>query len=403
MADSLTQAAVTGTQNASNRISDRDLLQELGIRGLRRLAGFIPHLNTDTLPEAAPADEKPLCNTRTVKQFLWLIENNYHGLRSLWLSKFTESGQRIPDEFLPILMDKHRSRFGIPFYIHGSVGERAMWLANLPDSTQWRWFKQTKVSDSKPVSFGSRFGRHAEYRELRYQNSDEAHVWLDKHWNTVPPAERSTLLTMIRDNLNKGDLPFLQKQTEELDEIEDAEILQEIWYLLSLIASELLEDKIEQIVNFVHLDIVGKRELPILDFRWSNAFLNNPQYVEQGVVRKLAARELWWETLTQLVRLVPLDRWLQQWNTDVETLLNGARHGLHEDIFIPVWIQRSIEEQHEGFALGILYHQKPQINRFGWHVSHQSKLLDKLSFGCLQILLDEVWMNPEKEITWNIP
>jgi len=403
MANSLTQAAVTGTFNSSNPFSDKDLLQNLGIRGMQRLAGFIPLKSDDELSEAAPIDDKPLCSARTVKQFLWLIEQNFHGLRAMWLQKFTETEQRLPDEYLPTLMDKHRSRFGIPYYIHANVGKRAMWLADLPDNNPWRWFSQSRVNDAKPTRFGPRFGRHAEYRELRYENPQEAQAWLDKNWRLLATNDRLNILNMIRANLGQDDLPFLQKQAESLNELQAGEILQEIWYMLSLIAPELIEDTVQEIIDFVHLDFIGKHQAPVLDLRWSNVFLGNPQHVEQGIIRRLAAKELWWETLTQLIRLVPLNKWLEKWDSDVETLLSGARHGLQADLFIPVWIQRAIDESHEIFALGILRHQKPQINRFGWHVSHQSKLLERLSFENIQILLEETWMNPEKEISWQMP
>jgi hypothetical protein len=300
-------------------------------------------------------------------------------------------------------MDKHSSRFGIPSFIHASVGERARWLANLPDTNQWQWYRRTRSNDGSTSRFGVRLGRHGEYRELRYESLELAQVWLDKHWHEMNITDCLSILSILRDTVSRSDLPFLKVCVETLHEVHDAELLQEIWYLISILAPELLDDIVQEFMGYLHLSFEGKRNLPVLDLRWSNSFLENSQYIPQGVIRKLAAKQLWWDNLSHLVRLVPLDCWLQKWNSDIETLLNGARQGLHGHIFIPMWIQRAIDEDHEAFALAILRHQKPQINRFGWHVSHQSKLLDKLSFESLQTLIDEVWMNPEKEITWHIP
>jgi hypothetical protein len=402
MVDSLSRSAFVGTNNPSSNLSNEDLLRQLGVRGMKRLAGFIPLVSEEALPEPAAEDEMALCDEATANQFIWLIKSSFNGLRATWLLKFAETDQRLPDELLPVLMDSYRSRFGTPSYLLDTVGNRARWLAEVSQNYQWRWFNSERSKDTKSFSLGTRFGRHAEYRQLRQDEPEQAQIWLDKHWPYVSFNDRLNIVKIIRENLQDSDLSFLKAQTRWLDEEQEAETLQEIWYMLSLLKPETFADMIQEILQVVDLDYMGQGCSPVLDFCWSNSFLGKQQYIKRDAPLKLIQQYPWANTIPQLIRLVPLDYWLGKWRVSAEDLLNGARQGLNSDIFIPLWLQRAIDEGHEFFALGILRHQHPQVNRFGWYGSKQSKLLNQLSFKSLQTLLDEVWMNPAMEATWQI-
>lgn len=394
MADSLTHWAFIGTCHPSANVSDADLLYQIGIRGMQRFAGYMPRKSADILPEIADDDDKSLCDSATLTQFVWLMQNSkFNSLRSVWLSKFTETGQRLPDELLPSLMDKH-SRFGAPQF-QNVVGKRAQWLADLSEIQRWQQFNSYKPSNSSG-RFLSRFGRHAEYRQLRCDKAPEAQLWLNTYWDGASISNRLGIFNIMREKLSEDDLPFLIAQVEELDDIQDAEILQEVWYLLSLLKPAMLEDTIRDVGNLVHFDFTGRRSLPILDLRSSNSFHGHAQYVQYEMLRKLTAKNLWRDSLSQLIRLVPLNYWLQKWDITIQELLDGAHNGLHSDLFIQTWQERAIDEGHEDFALELLRRQHPQVKRFGWHVSKQGKLVSSLSFESLKILLDEEWMPPEK-------
>lgn len=402
MSDSLSQNAFKGIRYSTTALSEHDLLFELGLRGMQRLAGYIPSITKDGLPKIAPADEKNLCSERTTRQFLWLMGSNYRGLRTIWVKKFAETGQRLPDELLPSLMDSQRSTFGNlipPQVFQKVVGKRAQWLANLSQNKHWLWFNS---EDGLPPKHKSRFRniKHmTHYRQLRSENLDEAALWLDDNWILLASDDRLNALNSMSETLTMNDLPFLLIQ---IDEIKDTRILGKVWYMVSLLKPKILDDMISKICHFVGLDFMGQSALPVLDFRWANTFLGHPQHIQRGELRKLAAQHVWWDSLAQLIRLVPLDYWLQKWETGVEELLNGARNGFHGDLFISIWIQRAIDESHEAFALEILRHQRPISYFLGWRISKQSKLLEQLSFKYLQILLDETWMQTEKGDIWQI-
>lgn len=405
MSEFLTQNALKGTHHPNSSISAQDLLFELGIRGLQRMAGRVPAITRSPLLETAPSDEKILCSEQTIHQFRWLMRKNYRGLIFMWLQKFSATGQRLPDELIPMVMDNQSSAFGVfrTSQFQKIVGNRAKWLADLSQNQSWISFnvESSPVNPLRPNN-RSRLNQPLHYRNLRGENREEAQNWLYKNWDRLGADDHVSVLDIMCDALAIDDLPFLLEQLDLLDDFRDSAIMDKVYYMVSILHPEHFEGFIQEILHLIRFEFMEKQKLPILDFCWSNSFCHSPHYKGRGILRKIAAKHRWWETVSQLMRLIPLDYWLDLCNARVETLLNGARQGLHEDIFIPIWTQRAIDEKHEAFALGVLKHQRPISYFFGWRVSKQSKLLDCLSFESIQILLDEAWMRPAKETSWQI-
>lgn len=403
MSNFLTQNALKGTLHPTATVSDYDLLFDLGVRGMQRMAGYVPAITRLSIPDAAAVDEKHLCSEHTVRQFYWIMRKNYRGLRFSWLQKFSETGQCLPNELIPIVMDNHFGVFRIPKF-EGIGNHRAKWLADISQNQQWLWFhSESQQSQRSPHNFRRSLSRIGEYKQARKEgNSEKAQDWLYTNWKRLASKERLAVLDTMCETLRFDDLPFLLEQLNMLDEVKDSNLFDKVCYMVSILHPERFEGLIRDILGLIELDFVGRQTMPVLDFAWSNAFRQTAHYSGRGILRKLAAKYRWWETLDQLVRLVPLSDWLEQWKCDADVLLNGAYHGLNSDIFIPLWLQRAIDEGHEAFALGILKHQKPITYFFGWRISKQNQLLECLSFDSMQILLDEVWMNPHREVTWQI-
>jgi hypothetical protein len=88
MSNLLTHNAFKGSRHPETTQSEK----VLGIRGMQRMAGYIPAVTYEAIPQIADPDKKQLSSESTIQQFYWPMRSIYRGflLNELWMNPAKE-------------------------------------------------------------------------------------------------------------------------------------------------------------------------------------------------------------------------------------------------------------------------------------------------------------------------
>jgi hypothetical protein len=178
------------------------LLGRAAVAALYRRAGARPSRDGARPPAPAPDETQPRCSPAAGARLRAILLDRHDRLLDEWLAVAARAGVRAPEELLPELLERGRSREALL----AVGGGRIRWLAALND----RWRRLTAGERDEAWDEGPLDARVAWLRDRRRRDPAAARATLEESWKDEEPAARSALVAALADGLSRDDEPFLE-------------------------------------------------------------------------------------------------------------------------------------------------------------------------------------------------
>lgn len=335
-------------QPLAERSSEDYLLSAAGIVYLHERAGYIPSVvdRHTRLPNPAPDDNRPLCNSQAADLLTIFLRERSSELIQLWTTYCVRAGQRVPDRMLP---DYLRYVIHHPDLQAEAVeisGKKGAWLADyIPDlapiftfPTNNVWFNTDKTARPHLI------------KRWRHSHPDETRDFLKSIWDAENSNRRDKLVSNLRVNLSSADEAFL----ETLLDSRSKRVADAAADLLACIpASAYVARMISRVRRQVTYTPKGKGE---------NFTINLPTAVDQAAQRdRIGAKAInkFNDEESQMIRMiaaVPPSFWERELGTTPSDLVSHLKKGRASQILINGWKRAAVNFNDELWAEAIIDH-----------------------------------------------
>ena len=195
---------------AQLELADREgtLLHTAALTALYEIAGRLPAKHGASLPEAAPEETMPRCNARVAARLCLLLQGEYAGLFPEFLTLLAQTQQRIPEEFLPALLDYAKSREALAELLPPVIGARGLWLVR--QNAEWTYALGAS-GDLSLWETGTLPQRKALLQRVRCADPAQARALLLQTWEQDSAKEVTEFFPILKDGLSPQDEPLLEK------------------------------------------------------------------------------------------------------------------------------------------------------------------------------------------------
>jgi hypothetical protein len=187
------------------------LLGAAAVVSLYERAGSLPLKDTQPLPGASEVDNTKRCSERAITHLGMMLLGEYQKLLPEWLAKLAWSGQRIPEELLPPLLELGRIREQFRESILPVLGVRGHWL--MAQNPVWDY--AIAGIDEKLWETGSRNERRIFFEGMRKRDAARARELLKSTWAQESPEDRISFLEEFENGLSLDDEAFLESALDD--------------------------------------------------------------------------------------------------------------------------------------------------------------------------------------------
>jgi hypothetical protein len=376
------------------------LLSAAGTLAAYQQAGQKSEKRMERLPEPAEI-EAPTIEEPAFAPFLRMIfTQGFQPALPEFLSLLQQSGQYIPPEFLPQLLDWGHSHPEVRSQLLPVIGARGEWLAHL--NPKWRYAQATPQA-LNPEEWkelwetSDRTVRINLLREWRSQNPEAARERLETTWKQDSAKDRAAFLECFSVGLTLADEAFLERGLGDRSK----EVRATAVDLLSSLPESQLSQKVAiQVLEYIQLKTVeGILQVEITlpqtdDPRWKSYGLHDSTHLPLLRAKQGDRASL----LLHLVGMTPLPVWenAASPNELIQTITNHD----WEMIFVQGWSSASLRQQNSAWINELLQWFK-QKSSFRLHRMGVERLVHQfLSFSILEARLHWIitWLDPQ---CWN--
>lgn len=298
------------------------LLTTAGILSLHQRVGWLPRKYPASTSEAcanltAHSESLLRCSPRAARYLQQMLQGEYSQVLPEWLAIANREGQRVPELFLPELLDWGKQRRDLRAAILQVLGQRGCWLAaQNPD-----WCYAVNIATEADWETGGQAARLFYLQDLRSHHPDRARELLQATWSQEAVGNRAKFLATLRIGLSMADEPFLE--TVLGDRSKDVRrIAAEL--LASLPESRLCQRMIEYLKPLIQLkqetESAQAMEVSLPTICDASMQRDGIELKPRGNLGERA----WW--LLQLVGATPLDFWQQHCHVNrVEAVISLAQ------------------------------------------------------------------------------
>ena len=196
---------------------EQTLLSRLAVISLYEQMGQQSGPLPSTLPPRFQlAEEKSSCTRAAGRHLAIMIEGHYQEALPEFLTALNEARQRLPEQFLPNLLDRAAKLATLrPLLLPGLgqvgrwlAGQNPTWLYAAPELDTWDGLTQQWRDDSPAM-------RQTLLRQLRYIEPAKGRQLLSSTWKTETPASRALLIKILEIGLSMADEPFLETALDD--------------------------------------------------------------------------------------------------------------------------------------------------------------------------------------------
>ena len=336
--DDILAAAVVGTDQREFRLAPREdelgsllaqisntdreglLLSAASVVALYRSAGVAPPADAQPLPEACSDDEVSRSSLASGQHLGLMLDGEFREVLPEWLSAMNRAGKRVPEEYLPTLLDHGRAEPSLRRMILAVLGRRGEWLA--AQNPDWNYAIQREEKDVWET--GSREERLLLLDHLRGVDPLRARELLATTWSQESAKDRVDFLEKLATGVNSGDESFLNEALQD----RSVEVRRVARALLARLPqsdfSRRLKSLATQVLSFKKA-LMGRARievaLPEDPIPWLQAngieMDSPPRNTAQTVGPKA------W-TLTQMISLIPITHWTEVWRKSPAEVIRAA-------------------------------------------------------------------------------
>ncbi|MCP5157971.1 MAG: hypothetical protein H6975_00940 [Gammaproteobacteria bacterium] len=314
------------------------LLRMAGVMALWRQAGQKLARDPQPLSLPCPPDSTPACSPRACEHLILMLQGHYPDLLPEWLSLLRETGQRVPEELLPALLDAGAKQSELQPAVLPVLGQRGHWLAR--QRTAWNFAVETDAENLWQT--GQFEERLALLRQLRATRPERALALLTATWKEERARHRKQFLQMLANGLSMADEPFLETV---LDDRSTEVACTAADLLAQLSKSRLVQRLTARALPLLRL-MSGKCDRLEVHLPEDDATLSRDGIMGSPPAASAKLGEKAWR-LSQLIGAVPPAIWCREWARTPLQILAASRD--HE------WRQALLE----GWGLATQRHRDP--------------------------------------------
>lgn len=344
----LDEMLVQVSQRDDNRRGQAEshlLLMAAGMT-LRQRVGYQPGEVTQPVPPACPDTLDFYVSRQAIRHMLMIVNGNYVDALWEWLSNVWQSGQHIPPEYLPMMLDFGYQRPYLRQAIANVVGVPGRWLAMQSDHDRWLWLY---TPDRERVwQEGSSAARADMIYWLRDHNPAEARERIVATWEESNAQLQAQFLHVLANKLSMADEPFLNRLVQEGTHSHGARQL-----LMRLPESRFFRHMVDRLMPLLTmLRVKGKPPRIIITpdglIEENDDFsLFNTHNLHQA----LKSDETW---VWQLFNSIPPKYWMMHWQASGQDLIEGALNSPYKDYLLEAWTQSAVVARDYLFILELL-------------------------------------------------
>src|SRR5262249_39220875 len=187
-----TLAQITRTDNPDREAA---LLGAAAAISLYQQAGQVPIVDNQPLPDPAPPEDRPRCSSNAGVHLAAMLGGEFTDVLPEWLVTLDAAGQRVPEEYLPILLNKGQQYHMLRQTILRVIGERGPWLIH--NKSWWNWSYALAGYSERIWERGNTMSRATLLEGLHATEPDSARALLASIWNEERAEDRVAFLTAI--------------------------------------------------------------------------------------------------------------------------------------------------------------------------------------------------------------
>lgn len=296
------------------------LLSLAGAITMYQHVGQLPdRLSPIPVEQNLPATDLPCCSLSAARHLAQILEGRYQDLLSEFLMALSKTGQRVPEEYLPNLLERGTKVSTLRPLILPVLGQTGRWLA--AQNPAWAYAAPEVDSWTGMLNqwrTGSPTARQNLLRQVRHFNPERGRQLLESIWRAEADATRALLIKELEIGLSMADEPFLEVALDDRHLIVRRKAAELLAYLP--------ESRLCQRMK-VYL-------APILTWTPDQAqqmTVTAPQHISPAMVRdgvglpnfKDIAR-VRSAQIVDMLGAVPLSHWTETWQSSPEAILQAT-------------------------------------------------------------------------------
>jgi Family of unknown function (DUF5691) len=343
-------AVALPTQSATQQI-----LSAAGLIAAYQAVGNSPTAATSPLLAPAAADDLPCCLSLTVRHLSAILnESRYEPILPELLQLLAQTGQTIPPDFLPLVLDRGKRDRNLRDLILPILGTRGQWLVR--QNSDWEYALGGAIASLDLAELpeiwatGTRSERLAALTQWRQIQPAEARQAVAASWKQDKADDRQAWLEVLQTNLSLEDEEFLEVALFDRSEqvrLQSADLLNclpsQYRQRLTKLASQCLSIEVKGKSCKIQLNLpkVGDRE-------WQTAGVNDKS-VGITNIRNLNLTLEEWQVLQVLIAAD-----LDLWQGDLDRLLDAAAKHDRSLLILTGWAKAACYQQRQNWIEALL-------------------------------------------------
>jgi Family of unknown function (DUF5691) len=287
--------------------SEAELLAVAGTLSLFEQTGQLPqrfkHRN-QTMPKENLPKIKPLA----ARHLSMMLEGVFSDLIPEFLRLTQETNQRLPEEFLPVMLERGKNMYSVREIIQPILGQTGLWLAE--QNPAWAFALPLNwEAASRDWRSNVMLVRQAMIKQARAFSPTLGRELIESTWKSESPTDRTWILKSLRVGLSMDDEPFLETALDDRSHT----VRKMAAELLSVLAKSRLSRRMFEVAQRVfNLGEVLEYHPAEITSQLSRDGLTQPNWADQERVRAMQ--------IADFVGLVHLSFW----PTSPEGFINAA-------------------------------------------------------------------------------
>ena len=304
----------------SNTDREAHLLSVASVVALYRSAGVAPPANAQPLPEACGPDETSRGSAASGQHLALMLDGEFREVLPEWLLAMNTGRKRVPEEYLPALLDHGRADPSLRRRIVVVLGQRGEWLAaQNPD-----WGYATRREEKDLWETGNPEERLLLLDHLRTVDPTSARELVATTWSQESAKDRVEFLEKFAIGVNSNDESFLndalQDRSVEVRRVARALLAglpqSEFSRRLSGLATQVLSFK-KALMGRARIEVTLPDD-PIAWLKANGIEIDNPPRNTAQTVGPKA-----W-SLKEMISLIPITHWTQIWKKSPTEVIRAA-------------------------------------------------------------------------------
>lgn len=306
---------------------ERALLRAAALVALHRRAGYTLLVDHRPLPPRCEPEEQPICSPPAARQLGEMLgkQQEYGLILKQWLGLAAAKGYRVPEAYLPRLLEVGRLNISLQMPIIPVIGKRGRWLAG--QNPQWDF--AAVGEDWSDWRVGSSTGRAWLLLRLRKEDPARARELLASTWEEEDLNSRKALIHALEAELNLADEAFLETALSDKSE----HVRQHAaWMLMRLPESRLYRSTLERLTPLVKVvkPLLGKARAEItLPARIDKVMLQNGISAEPPRGRLALGKRA--NALVEMLEIIQPSHWLTTFKISAADLVAALENSRWDD------------------------------------------------------------------------